>query len=191
MSDQSVNEVTRLLIGSETGGDAAFSMAVERLYPELRRLAGYHSPSAGAFTLSATDILHEAFLKLSSHNDGFKNRNHFMAVASKAMRQVIIDYARRKATKKRAGNMRRVDFDDVQIGVMDQAEELLMLDQALDALSIENLRAARVFECRFFGGMTDKETSEALAIPLRTAQREWMKAKAFMSHFYEVETQKS
>ena len=110
-----------------------------------------------------------------------------MAVASKAMRQIIVDYARRKSASKRGGGMQRIDFDDVQIGVNEQASELLLIDQLTMQLEKENSRAARVFECRFFGGMNDRETSDAMGIPLRTVQRDWMKAKAFLGHMWNAE----
>ena len=179
--------ITKLLASSENGGDTAFSLAVDRLYPELRRLAGFQASSAKIASLCATDILHEAYLKLAAHDSTFNNKAHFMAVASKAMRQIIVDYARRKSASKRGGGMQRIDFDDVQIGVNEQASELLLIDQLTMQLEKENSRAARVFECRFFGGMNDRETSDAMGIPLRTVQRDWMKAKAFLGHMWNAE----
>ncbi|MEE9381455.1 MAG: ECF-type sigma factor [Hyphomonadaceae bacterium] len=178
---KSADEITLLLMRSQSGEDEAFSQVVTKLYPELKRLAGYHLKPSGPITMAPTEILHEAFLKLSNHQGAFNNRAHFMAVASRAMRQIIIDYARRKATVKRGGDLKRVDFDEARISVLDQASDLLMLDQILDRLTEENPRVAKVFEYRFFGGMNDTETSEALGVPLRTIQRDWMKAKAFVA----------
>lgn len=180
-------EITQLLLQSEKGGDSAFALAVEHLYPELRRLAGYHAGNGQLATLGATDILHEAYLKLTAHDGSFNNKSHFMAVASRAMRQIIIDYARRKSANKRAGHLQRIDLDKVQIGIAEQASELLLIDQLLELLTAENPRAAKVFECRFFGGMNDEETSAALDLSLRTTQRDWMKAKAFLSHMQDTE----
>ena len=97
------------------------------------------------------------------------------------MRQIIIDYARRKAALKQGGHLQRVEFDEAQIACAEQAYELLSINQLLEHLEEINPKAAEVFECRFFGGMTDLETSLALDYPLRTIQREWKKAKVFLS----------
>jgi len=185
LSKDKAGEITQLLLQSEKGGDTAFSLAVEHLYPELRRLAGFHAGKNGLATLAATDILHETYLKLSVHDGSYNNKNHFMSVASRAMRQIIIDYARRKSAHKRGSDLQRVDLDEEQTGITEQASELVLIDQLLERLSHENARAAKVFECRFFGGMNDHETSDALGISLRTAQRDWMKAKAFLSFHWE------
>ncbi|MFK7913814.1 MAG: ECF-type sigma factor [Pseudomonadales bacterium] len=187
LSKEDAADITRLLISSETGGDAAFSLAVERLYPELRRLAGFHAAGGRIASLAATDILHEAFLKLAAHDGHYSNRSHFLAVASRAMRQIIIDYARRKSASKRGGQLVRVKLDEANVGVAEEASALLLINQLLEQLATQNQRAARVFECRFFGGMNDVETSEALDMSLRTVQRDWMKAKAFLSHMWDAD----
>lgn len=184
VTSEAAKDITRLLMKSKNGNDTAFALAVERLYPELRKLAGYHSSNGQIPSLAATDILHEAYVKISNHEAGFNNKAHFMAVASKAMRHIIIDYARRKSAGKRGGALKRIDIDDIQIGIKEQASELLLIDQLTTQLSAENPRTARVFECRFFGGMNDRETSDALDIPLRTVQRDWMKAKAFLGQLW-------
>ena len=181
MFDQEgATQITALLRRSEAGEEGAFSSAVARLYPELRRMAAYQLKGGGQFTLGATDVLHEAYLKLSKHEGAFSNRQHFMAVASKAIRQVTVDYARRRSAAKRGGEAQRVEFEEDQLSVEDQAAELLLIDQMLDRLSAEDQRLARIFECRFFGGMSDQDTSAALELPVRTVQRGWAKAKAYM-----------
>lgn len=179
--DEVADGLTRYLVEHCEGQDESLGKVVTHLYPELRRLAGMHVNMGAPNTLSATDILHDAFEKLSKYKGNYNNRAHFLAIASQAMRQIIIDYARRKTARKRGGNLKRVEFDEAQIAVAAQAEELLMINQLLENLEAKSPKTARVFECRFFGGMTDPETSEALGIPLRTVQREWMKAKVFLS----------
>jgi len=181
----SVTEITALLQRSEAGEDTAFSMAVARLYPELRRLTAYQLKGGSEFTLGATDVLHEAYLKLSSYEGAFANRQHFMAVASRAIRQVTVDYARRRSAVKRGGQAQRVEFEEDQLSVADQASELLNIDQMLEQLAGESEQLARIFECRFFGGMSDADTSAALNISVRSVQRGWAKAKAFMVELHE------
>lgn len=188
LDEDSASEITQLLARSENGASGALSLAVERLYPELRRLAGFQMGRGRAMTLSATDVLHEAYEKLSNYQGSYANRAHFMAVASTAMRQVIIDYARSKSASKRGGNLQAVDLDQTQVVVQEQATELLLVDELLQRLSDHDERSAKVFECRFFGGMTDKETSEALGIPERTVQRAWMEAKRFMTNLWQGES---
>ena len=181
-------EITQLLSLSEKGDKHSLDLVVQKLYPELKKLAGIHSHSSSSLTLSATDILHDAYLKISKYDGSFNNRQHFLSVASKAMRQIIIDYARRKAALKLGGDLQRVEFDENQIACSKQAHELLTINQMLEHLEKINPKAAEVFECRFFGGMTDSETSEALDYPLRTVQREWKKAKVFLSGAWQEST---
>jgi RNA polymerase sigma factor (TIGR02999 family) len=173
------------LVRAHAAGDRA---AVTRLFPafydELRRLA--HRQLArdaprGARTLSTTALVHEAFLKLG-HTDGpaVENRRHFFALVAQAMRQIIIDDARRHMTGKRGGGALRLSFDEQEVAVEREADRLLALDQALARLDALDPRLGRVVECRFFAGLTEEETAEVLGVTARTVRRDWTKAKGWL-----------
>lgn len=110
----------------------------------------------------------------------WKNRGHFFSVAAMAMRQIVVDYARRRQTLRRGGDQQPIDLEESQILVDEQTEMLLALDQALDRLSQLNERLTRVVECRFFAGLSLAETAEALGVTRKTVQRDWLKAQALL-----------
>jgi len=132
-------------------------------------------------TLSTTGLVHEAYLKLvdQSHT-ACSDRGHFFALASVAMRHILVDRAKARLAQKREGDLHRVTLDDEQISVQDQPEALLDLSEAVDRLAAEEPRLARVVECRFFGGLTEEETAEALGVTTRTVQRDWVKARMLL-----------
>lgn len=148
-------------------------------------MAGWHASGGAQSTLGATAVLHEAYLKIAASDSSFENRAHFMSVASKAMRQIIIDYARQRSAQKRGGDLQPVQLDDANAAVDGQAVEMLILDEMLTELARKDERAARVFECRFFGGLTDAETAAGLDLPLRTVQRSWGEAKRVLAAAWE------
>ncbi len=183
-SDQTANqgEITNLLIAHRDGDRQAFEDLVPLVYEDLRRIArrqlGRHRAQG---TLNTTALVHEAYLKLVDQTRVEVNdRNHFFAIAARAMRQIIIDYARKRNAQKRGGGVRPISLDKVQIAVTEQAEMLLTIDSALERLSALNERLTRVFECRYFAGLSEQETADALAMSLRTVQRDWMKGKAWL-----------
>lgn len=174
-------EITRLIAAHGDGDADAFDQAVELLYGELhglahRQLAKFH----GQATLQTTAVVNEAYLRLRESAGKAVNRKHFLAIAAKAMRHVVIDYARKRMRSKRGGDLVRVELQESDTLVAAQAEQLVMIEQALDALAQANPRLVKVFECKFFAGLNDQETAEALDLSLRTAQRDWMKARAFL-----------
>lgn len=134
----------------------------------------------GNATLQTTAVVNEAYLKLKDVPGQAVSRQHFLGIASKAMRHVIIDYARTRGAQKRGGDAVHVDLDDANVAVAAQAEELLAIDEALTSLAEKQPRLVKVFECKFFTGLDDDETAAALGLSKRTAQRDWMKAKAFL-----------
>jgi len=175
-------EITRLLVAHRDGDREAFEQLVPLVYEDLRRIARRQLARHRAHgTLNTTALVHEAYLKLVDQSRVQVNdRGHFFAIAARAMRQIIIDYARKRSAVKRGSGKVPVSLDKVQIAVHDQAEMLLTIDDALDRLTSLNERLTRVFECRFFAGLTEKETAEALDLSLRTVQRDWMKGKAWL-----------
>jgi RNA polymerase sigma factor (TIGR02999 family) len=159
--------------------------SLERLVPvvydQLRAIAHRRLGLGRGGTLSTTELVHEAWLKLADQTpEGWRDRAHFLAVASIAMRQVLLDRAKARARLKRGGDRRRITFDEGTIHPDQQAEALLQLDEALTRLSTLEPRLARVVECRFFGGLTEEEIAEVLGITVRTVQRDWAKARMLL-----------
>jgi RNA polymerase sigma factor (TIGR02999 family) len=152
------------------------------LYEELRRIAhrqlGLERPG---HTLCTTALVHEAYMKLADQTRArFASRAHFLAVAAQAMRRILVEYARKVRADKRGGKWHRLDLDQVEIPVEERAEALVALDGSLERLAALNQRLAQVVECRFFGGMTEEETAEALGVTDRTIRRDWIKAKGWL-----------
>ena len=156
--------------------------AVALAYRELRAIAHQRLRARDAKgTLSTTALVHEAYLKLADNSPGeFQDRAHFLALASVVMRHVLVDRARQVNALKRGGINQRITFDENQLSVETESSTLLQLDDALEELAQFEPRLARVVECRFFGGLTEKETAEALDITVRTVQRDWVKARVLL-----------
>jgi len=177
------DEVTRLLEHCSNGDRAAFDRLVPVVYEDLRRIA--HRRLAGErpdHTLNTTAVVHEAYLHLINQATAtWQNRVHFFAVAARVIRNVLIDYARARATGKRGAGALRIPLrEDLDGGHEPETIELLALDEALRELSNLDPRLERIVEYRFFGGMTMKDTAEAMGISLRTAERDWTRAKAHL-----------
>lgn len=152
------------------------------VYGELRAIAHRQLGARGrGGTLSTTELVHEAYLKLVDQSQAeWSDRAHFLALASVAMRHVLVDRAKARARLKRGGDRRRVSFNESAIGREDQPEALLQLDEALERLAAAEPRLARVVECRFFGGLTEEEIAEVLDVTVRTVQRDWAKARMLL-----------
>jgi RNA polymerase sigma factor (TIGR02999 family) len=151
-------------------------------YRELRAIAHRRLMARGAHgTLSTTALVHEAYLKLAGHSlPGWQNRAHFLALASVVMRHVLVDRARELSTLKRGGMRQQITLDAETMSVEAEPELLLQLDDAMIRLASFEPRLARVVECRFFGGLTEEETAEALGRTVRTVQRDWVKARVLL-----------
>ena len=164
------------------GGSDALDQLFPVVYDELCHIAHRHLlRERSGHTLSTTALVHECYLNLADRTlTAWQDRAHFLAIASKAMRRLLIDYARRRNAQKRGGNQARITFDDGLVSVQAQAAELLSLDEALSALAERHARMAEVVECRFFGGMTVKETASALDVSTRTVEADWTRAKAYL-----------
>ena len=179
MSDQA--HTTELLLDYGAGGDT-LDRLLPIVYGELRRMAHRHMRrERSSHTFSTTALVHEVYLRLVDQSRvEWTDRAHFLAIASRAMRRILIDYARRRKALKRGGNRRRVVFDDAAAAVEAEATELISLDDALTELTRRDERLGKVVECRFFGGMTVKETAAALDVSVRTVERDWTRAKAYL-----------
>ncbi|HVS16160.1 MAG TPA: ECF-type sigma factor [Thermoanaerobaculia bacterium] len=176
----SQGEVTGLLIALREGDRQAFDRVWSMLYHELRRLARsqLRRPSA---TIDTTALVHEAYLKLvDADRIEVSDRSHFFALAVRVMRQVVVDLARSRASGKRGGEAVRIPLEEAAISIEEQSHLVLAVDQALHRLAEISERSTRVVECRFFGGLTERETAELLGVPLRTVQRDWKKGRAWL-----------
>lgn len=177
-------EVTRLLDalqGGETANGDAREELYRRVYDELHWLARHHRGRwNGNDTLNTTAIVHEAYLKLVGGEGSYTSRAHFMAVASKAMRQVLYTYAERQSAQKRGGDASTVPLDEAVLVPPQRAESVLALEDALARLERVDARAAQVVECRFFGGLGVEETAEALGMSPRTVARDWAMARTWL-----------
>ena len=159
----------------------ALSDAFEASYAELRRLARRQLRRLRpGQTLTTTALVHEAYLKLGKAFITPADRNHFLALAARAMRQILVDYARRRASGKRGGGLRPATLDGDSIPVEALADEMLGIDRALTRLEALDERLARIVEWRFFGGMSEEDVAAALGITARTVRRDWQKARAFL-----------
>jgi RNA polymerase sigma factor (TIGR02999 family) len=173
--------VTELLADLRSGRREAFDQILPLVYHELRRAARRELAVRPNDSLSTTALVHELYLKfVRADRADWCNRAHFLSVAAVAMRHILVDRARRRAAEKRGGPQRHVTLDDELTAADSQAESLLELHEALDHLAGLNERLARVVECRFFGGMTEQETAEALQIGIRTVRRDWIKARGLL-----------
>ena len=165
----------------DVGGRDALDDAFPLAYEELRRHASRHLGRHPNATLRTTAVVHEAYIKLAAARGAvWRDRAHFLAIASTAMRQILIDHARQRGAMKRGGARCAVTLDDEALSVEEQAESLVELDEALTRLAAVEPRLARVVELRFFGGLSEEETAEVLGITARTAQRDWVKARGLL-----------
>jgi len=179
---------TDVLMELRSGRHGALDQLIPLVYNELRAIAHRQlAARARGSTLSTTALVHETYLKLVDQSRAdWRDRAHFLAVASIAMRHVLVDRAKARATLKRGGERRRITLDDAHIAVDDQAEALLQLDEAMNRLAELQPRLARVVECRFFGGLTEDEIAEALGVTVRTVQRDWAKARMLLQRELEA-----
>jgi RNA polymerase sigma factor (TIGR02999 family) len=159
----------------------ALSDAFEASYGELRRLARHHLRRLRpGQTLTTTALVHEAFVKLVKGPVKAADRSHFLALAARAMRQILVDYARARSSGKRGGGLRPATLDGDAIPVEAIADEMVAIDRALKRLETLDERLARIVEWRFFGGMTEDEVASAMGVTSRTVRRDWQKARAFL-----------
>ncbi|MGH7469607.1 MAG: sigma-70 family RNA polymerase sigma factor [Longimicrobiales bacterium] len=179
----STDDISSLLTAWNEGDREALDRLFPVVYRELRRIA--HRQLRGerpGHTLSTTALVHEAYFKLVQLDRiQWQNRAQFFAIAARAMRRILVDYALARRRKKRGGGQPMLPLDDVIIMVNSQADELVAVDQALQRLEAIDVRHARVVECRVFAGMSVEETAEALNISAATVKRDWALARAWLN----------
>jgi RNA polymerase sigma factor (TIGR02999 family) len=174
--------ITECLLEARRGDRAVLDRLFPLVYDELRRIA--HAAlrrERGDHTLGTTGLVHEAYFKLVDQTRvEFRDRAHFYGVAARAMRQILVDYARRHTAAKRGGKVRPLALEETTVAVEGRAEALVAVDEALERLAAHDAGLAQVVECRFFAGLTEDETADALGSSPRTVQRQWRRAKAWL-----------
>jgi RNA polymerase sigma factor (TIGR02999 family) len=178
-----MNEVTRILSAIEQGDPAAGSQLLPLVYNELRKLAAQRlAQEKPGQTLQATALVHEAYLRLVDIKQAqqWHSRAHFFAAAAEAMRRILIDQARHKASAKAGGGRRRHDMSEIEPALPGPRFDMLALNEALEQLEKTDPRAAAVVKLRFFAGLTTQEVADALAVSLTTAENDWAYAKSYL-----------
>ena len=185
MSERPSGEVTRILHAAVSGDPKAANELLPLVYGELRRLARDRmDKTPPGNTLQPTALVHEAFLRLVGEGDSsWNNRGHFFAAAACAMRQILVEQARRKASLKRGGDRRRIELSDEVAAVEAPFDDLVALDDALRRLERADERKTRVVMLRFFAGLTIEEIAAALDVSVPTVEREWRFARALLYEY--------
>lgn len=180
--DDQTSETTQLLRAWAGGDQAALQRLTPRVYRTLRRIAGHHLKNEGAGnTLQATDLVHEAYLELIDITDvDWQHRAHFYAVSAQIMRHILLDRARRRLAAKRGGHAERVDLDNLPDLSGERSQDLIALEDALNALAAIDPRKARVVELRFFGGLSVEESAAVLEVSPETVMRDWKFARSWL-----------
>src|SRR5215510_1256057 len=182
MTMPSSHDITQLLLAWSEGDQAALEQLTPLVYRELRRLAkGYLRQESPGHILQTTALINEAYLRLIDWKDvRWQNRAHFFGVAAQLMRRILVDFARARQQDKRGGAMRQVSLNEAAVVSVERRAELIALDEALDRLAAIDQRRSRMVELRFFGGLSEEETAEALKVSPRTVRREWSLARAWL-----------
>jgi RNA polymerase sigma factor (TIGR02999 family) len=181
MSHDGSEPVTELLARLREGDATAADQLMEQVYAELHRIAERQmAKEVAGHTLQPTALVHEAYLKLARNSTVPQDRSHFFAVAARAIRQVLVDHARRKQRQKRRGAHSNIDLADLDGVGAPQKLDLVEFNDILDRLAQLDERQARVVELRFFGGMTVPEMAAALGVSPRTIQKDWKMARFFL-----------
>lgn len=179
---RSSGEITALLRRAQEGDQDAKERLIEKVYGELRKLAGaYLRRERPGHSLQPTALVNEAYLKLAKLDRlSWQDRSHFFGVAAHVMRQVLVDHARARRAEKRGGGVGVVPLDESRILDKGRPLEIIALNEALERLHVKDPRAAKVIECRFFGGLSVEETAEVLGIAARTVKRDWNLGRAWL-----------
>ncbi len=175
-------DITHMLSAARAGDEGAWERLSRLIYADLRQIARrLVQRGRREQTLDTTALVHECYLRLVQAEATPADRHHFYALAARVMRQVLCDYARARLSEKRGGGVQALALDDFDIEEQRHAEQFVELDDALNDLARRHERQARVVECRFFAGLSDSETADALGISVRTVAREWEAARSWLA----------
>jgi len=176
-------QVTEILLRIEDGDPSAAEQLLPIVYDALRKLAAARlEREQPGQTLQPTALVHEVYLRLVDveHQQKWESRGHFFAAAAEAMRRILVDNARRKASQKRGGGMQRMDWEPVAADPMHALDDLLALDEALETLATLDSRKAELVKLRYFSGLTNEQAAEVLGVSLATVERDWSFARAWL-----------
>ena len=176
------HDVTDLLVAWRDGDEDALAQLIPLVHDELRRIAhAYLASERTDHTLRTTALVNEAYLRLvNTSRVQWQHRAQFFAAAARSMRRILVDYARRYRAGKRGGGLGVLPLDEAALVVEERADMLIALDEALERLAAMDSRLCRVVECRYFVGLSDDETAEALGVTSRTVRRDWIKARGWL-----------
>jgi len=177
-----MSETTKMLEAISAGESQASEQLLPLVYEELRRLAAARmSQEAAGHTLQPTALVHEAWLRLvGGQNQSWENRAHFFGAAAEAMRRILIERARRKSRLKRGSGQALLDIADLDVMAALPDDKVLLVDEALEALKLEDPEKARIVMLKFFAGLTNEQAAEVLNVNERTVRRQWEFAKAWL-----------
>jgi RNA polymerase sigma factor (TIGR02999 family) len=178
-----MSEVTRILSAIEQGDPHAAEQLLPLVYEELRKLAAQKlRQQKPGQTLQATALVHEAYIRLVGvqKTQRWDSRGHFFAAAAESMRRILLNRARDRKRLKRGGDRRRITLDQVELALDSSDEQLIALDEALALLAVEDPSAAQLVNLRFFAGLTLKDSAASLGLAMRTAERQWAYARAWL-----------
>lgn len=178
------SDTTQLLLELGTGKSQVADELMPRVYDELKSMAHRHLfDERGGHTLNATALVHEAYLKLIDQKRvSWQNRAHFLAIASRAMRRILLNYAESRRAEKRGGGERLITLCEENMASDMREDELLALDELLNNLAKTHERASSIVEAKFFGGLSQEEIAEVLGLSVRTVRRDWRFARAWLKH---------
>jgi RNA polymerase sigma factor (TIGR02999 family) len=178
-----MSDVTLLLNAIEAGNAQAANQLLPLVYEELRKLAATKmAQEKPGQTLQATALVHEAWVRLvgSDEQKAWNGRGHFFGAAAEAMRRILVESARRKARLRHGGGLERAAVEDIQLAAPMPEDRLIQVSEALDELELEAPEAAQIVKLRYFAGLTQEQVAETMGISLRTAERHWTWAKAWL-----------
>lgn len=183
MNPDPPSQITALLHAWSGGDQNAYNRIIERVYPELRKIArGCLSGERPGQTMQATALVHEAYLRLIDIRQmQWRDRAHFFAVSARIMRRILVDYARTRHSAKRGGESPRMDFKEALVVSSELGSELVRIDEALNELAQFDARQAQVVEMRYFGGLAAAEIASVLGVSTQTVNRDWSLAKAWLA----------
>jgi RNA polymerase sigma factor (TIGR02999 family) len=175
-------QITSLLVEWSNGNQTALENLMPLVYDELRRIAHrFMRRQSVGHTFQTTELIHEAYLKLAKSEDrNWQNRAHFFGVAARAMRHILVDYARSKHSRKRGGWQEKVTLDESVAASFQKSDELIQLDDAMKQLATLDERKCRVVELKYFGGLTNEEIAEVLKISPETVKRDWRFSRTWL-----------
>lgn len=180
-SSKNISQVTQYIIAYGAGEKSALNQVVDGLYVELCQIANRQLHKLNPELISPPELVHEVYLKFSkSLSFNAQNRMHFLAIAAKAMRQLIIDQIKSKSRKKRGGDFHSTTLSDTKLPIADNSIEIMAINQALEKLKKIEPKLVTTIECRYFAGYSEQETAEALGVNVRTVRRYWQRSKKWL-----------